>query len=66
MKTSKDCFVFFATASHEHVLGGTLTSGEAWSLSFPGHGHWGWRSALPCPRGRGLHLDSVYALFRPV
>ena len=46
MKMSKDCFVFFATASHEHVLGGTLTSGGGLELVLS----WAWALGLTvCP-----------------
>lgn len=66
MKMSKGCFVFFATTSHEHVLGGTLSLGGGPELVLS----WAWALGLAAcpsfPRGRGLQLDSVYALFRPV
>lgn len=40
LKTSKGCFVFFATISHEQMWRGTLSlGGRLGSSSFPGHGH---------------------------
>ena len=67
LKTSKGCFVFFATISHEQMGRGTLSlGGGRGTLPFLGMGTGAWRSTLPCPRDRGLCLDSVDTLLWPV